>query len=71
VFISKSTINLTEFPHCLGLFVEEKPPSPASPFHDLVFLLTYVEKSKDLREEEKSLLKNPCLTSDESSAEST
>ncbi|XP_056021602.1 TP53-binding protein 1-like isoform X3 [Ostrea edulis] len=52
-----------------GLFEKQKQSSNALPFRGLVFLLTYVEKSKDLKEEEKSLLKNPYLTSDESSAE--
>lgn len=52
-----------------GLFGKEKQPFSATPFSDLVFLLTYVEKSKDLKEEEKTILKNPDLTSDDSSVE--
>lgn len=55
---------------CLpGLFGKEKQPFNATPFSGLVFLLTYVEKSKDLKEEEKTILKNPDLTSDDSSVE--
>ncbi|XP_052700995.1 TP53-binding protein 1-like isoform X3 [Crassostrea angulata] len=52
-----------------GLFGKEKQPFNATPFSGLVFLLTYVEKSKDLKEEEKTILKNPDLTSDDSSVE--
>ncbi|XP_061164681.1 TP53-binding protein 1-like [Saccostrea echinata] len=52
-----------------GLFDKEKQPSNPLPFSGLVFLLTYVEKSRDFKEEEKALLRNPNLTSDESSAE--
>ncbi|XP_062574613.1 TP53-binding protein 1-like [Saccostrea cucullata] len=52
-----------------GLFDKEKQPSNPLPFAGFVFLLTYVEKSRDFKEEEKALLRNPNLTSDESSAE--